>query len=131
MCPKNRHFFTEIPYEDISFFSEEDRLYHNSSPGYNQIHDKMVMHLREAFDILTPHQYKVITLYLDGYSQVQIASFLNVTQPAIYKCIHGNWNYTPEKKHFGGIIKKIRKHLESKGIVEDVNKLLKEMRSEI
>ena len=57
---------------------------------------------------LTPRQYEVLSLYADGYTQMEIAKILNVNQSSITKSLHGNTDYKNGKKIYGGISKKMQ-----------------------
>ncbi len=64
---------------------------------------------------LTPSQYIVIDLTLQGFTQIEIAKKLGRNQSSITKSMHGNVDYRQEKrnatgpKQYGGSFKKIRR----------------------
>lgn len=58
---------------------------------------------------LTIRQAEVVTLRLQGLTQIQIADKLGVHQTTIHKLLMGNIDYANGRKRYGGAIKKLRK----------------------
>jgi predicted XRE-type DNA-binding protein len=81
--------------------------------------------LRIINSSLTPRQCEVVTLRLQGKTQIQIAEQLGIHQTTVHKLIQGNIDYSNGKKRYGGAIKKLKK-LCAKD--DKVLKILEEMR---
>lgn len=85
---------------------------------------------------LTPHQLEVLTMLIDGYTQMDIAKRLGVNQSCITKCINGNISYANDKnkqketKYYGGIFKKLKRVAaedeQIKAILAEINELQEE-----
>lgn len=58
---------------------------------------------------LTRRQAEVITLRLEGKTQIQIADELGIHQTTVHKLLMGNIDYSNGKKRYGGAIKKLKK----------------------
>lgn len=70
---------------------------------------------------LTPRQTEIIHMYVEGYTQMEIAKRLNVNQSSVTKSLYGNVDYKNGKKVYGGSRKKLNKmivaHDKIKGIM--------------
>ena len=75
---------------------------------------------------LTERQCEVITLRLEGKTQIQIAEQLGVHQTTVHKLLMGNIDYANGKKRYGGAIKKLKKICEKDAVVLEI---LEEMES--
>jgi predicted transcriptional regulator len=75
---------------------------------------------------LTGRQAQVITLRLEGKTQIQIAEELGIHQTTVHKTLMGNIDYANNKKCYGGAIKKLRK-LCNKDV--EIQVILEEMES--
>ena len=73
---------------------------------------------------LTQRQCEVVTLRLQGKTQIQIADQLGIHQTTVHKLLMGNIDYANGKKRYGGAIKKLKKICAKD---EKVLKILKEM----
>jgi len=58
---------------------------------------------------LTARQAEVVTLRLQGKTQIQIAEQLEIHQTTVHKLLMGNIDYANGKKRYGGAIKKLTK----------------------
>jgi len=58
---------------------------------------------------LTKRQKEVVTLRLQGKTQIQIAEQLGIHQTTVHKLLMGNIDYANNKKRYGGAIKKLQK----------------------
>lgn len=58
---------------------------------------------------LTERQAEVVTLRLEGKTQIQIAEQLSIHQTTVHKLLMGNIDYANGKKRYGGAIKKLTK----------------------
>jgi predicted XRE-type DNA-binding protein len=58
---------------------------------------------------LTERQCEVVTLRLQGKTQIQIAEQLGIHQTTVHKLLMGNIDYANGKKRYGGAIKKLKK----------------------
>lgn len=75
---------------------------------------------------LTQRQAQVVTLRLEGKTQIQIAEELGIHQTTVHKTLMGNIDYTNNKKCYGGAIKKLKKLCAKK---EEIQEILEEMES--
>lgn len=73
---------------------------------------------------LTPRQAQVVSLRLEGKTQIQIAGQLKIHQTTVHKLLMGNIDYANGKKRYGGAIKKLRKLC---GKDERIQEILDEM----
>jgi len=73
---------------------------------------------------LTERQCEVVTLRLQGLTQIQIAEQLGIHQTTVHKLLMGNIDYANGKKRYGGAIKKLKKICYKD---EKVLKILEEM----
>jgi predicted DNA-binding protein YlxM (UPF0122 family) len=58
---------------------------------------------------LTDRQKQVIKLWMDGFTQNEIAKKLGINQTSVHKVICGNIDYKNEKRRYGGALKKLKK----------------------
>ena len=80
---------------------------------------------------LTDRQKEVITLYAQGYTQIEIAKKLNVNQSSITKSINGNCDYRNGRKVYGGASKKLRKLAEKDERIQTILKRIAEITQEL
>jgi DNA-binding CsgD family transcriptional regulator len=76
---------------------------------YELRQELMVEVMRIINTDLTARQAQVVTLRLNGKTQIQIAEQLNIHQTTVHKLLMGNIDYTNGKKRYGGAIKKLTK----------------------
>ena len=97
---------------------------------------------------LTKRQRDVITLYAEGYTQMEIAKILNVNQSSITKSLNGNCDYKNKNKGnkdnadkdnrgnnskviiYGGSKKKIKKIIDSDEKIKDLLQKIEDCRNE-
>ena len=77
---------------------------------------------------LTERQCEVVTLRLQGLTQIQIAEQLGVHQTTVHKLLMGNIDYTNGKKRYGGAIKKLKKVCSKDKEVMRILEKMEEMR---
>ena len=124
---------TSCSNEMLSSFHNEDGISHRLDPfQYNEdvldLEDQLKLEFwRIVNTLLTPRQKQVITLYCDGYTQMEIAKMLDVNQSSITKSLNGNVDYKNKKKIYGGAIRKIQKLIDK----DDKIKLILEKMCEI
>lgn len=111
-------------------FSNNDSISHRMNPfEYNEellnLEDELKVEFWKVIDdILTDRQKQIIQLYSEGYTQMEIATLLDVNQSSINKSLNGNVDYKNGKKLYGGCKKKIKKSLDSnKKIIELLRKM--------
>ncbi len=80
--------------------------------------------LRIINSCLTKRQCEVVTLRLQGKTQIQIADQLGIHQTTVHKLLMGNIDYANGKKRYGGAIKKLKKICKKD---EQVLSILREM----
>lgn len=112
--------------EMMESFSNEDSILNKLNPfAYNEELLDLEDELKKEFwrlvkDCLTPRQKEVIKYLSDGYTQMEIAKFLNVNQSSITKSLNGNVDYKKGKKIYGGSRKKIDKLLETDNKIKEI-----------
>lgn len=125
--------FHEVPctQDFLNSFDNSHGMEHHLNPyEYNEelldLQDKLKNKFWDlAHRILTKRQDIVITMYADGYTQSEIAKFLNVNQSSVTKSINGNHDYKKDgKKVYGGLMKKLKIAIEKD---EEIQKILARM----
>lgn len=86
-------------------------------------------------ECLTPHQNTVMKLYLQGFTQGEIAGQLNCTQSAVHKCLHGNLDYknideAGEPSRYGGSVKKLEKFANRSIRVQEILRKIDDVKKE-
>ena len=76
--------------------------------------------LRIVSESLTKRQAEVVTLRLEGKTQIQIAEQLGIHQTTVHKLLMGNIDYANGKKRYGGAIKKLKKICAKDEIVQEI-----------
>ena len=116
-----QYLFLETAYSNdmMESFCNEDSIqgrlnpYHYDEELLNLEDELKVEFWRVVESCLTDRQRDVIKLYVDGYTQMEIAKILNVNQSSITKNLNGNTSYTNQKTSYGGSKKKIKKIIEN------------------
>lgn len=85
--------------------------------------------LRIINSSLTKRQCEVVTLRLQGKTQIQIASQLGIHQTTVHKLLMGNIDYANGKKRYGGAIKKLKKICAKDEKVLDILEEMEELRA--
>lgn len=99
----------------LSNYANEDSInFFFSNTAYDEkidtLRSRLLCRLQEIIQTkLTPHQRKIILLFLEGNTQEEIASVLNIHQTGVHKALHGNIDYSSDKRRYGGIVKKLKK----------------------
>jgi DNA-binding CsgD family transcriptional regulator len=115
--------------ESISFFFSESSY----SEELKELREQLLDRLREIIETrLTPHQKRIILLFLEGNTQEEIANVMSIHQTGVHKALHGNIDYCGDRKRrYGGIMKKLKKICcedeEVIRIVDAIEKCKKEM----
>ena len=91
--------------------------------------------LREEFwklaeEVCTERQWVCLTLYSQGYTQMEIAKKLDVNQSSITKSLNGNVDYKNGKKVYGGLIKKLRKAITKSEKIQEILSQMQELQEE-
>jgi predicted transcriptional regulator len=81
-------------------------------------------------DKLTSHQYIILTMTFDGYTQGDIAKHIGITQSAVHKCLHGNLSYVKKTKgrRFGGIVLKLQRLCAKNERIQEILKEIQELK---
>jgi len=99
----------------LSNYSNEDSInFFFSTTAYDEkidsLRSRLLKRLQEIIQTkLTPHQRKIVLLFLEGNTQEEIASVMNIHQTGVHKALHGNIDYGSDKRRYGGIVKKLKK----------------------
>lgn len=95
------------------------------SEKFDELRDELLQEVLEIINTgLTSRQAQVVTLRLEGKTQIQIAEELGIHQTTVHKTLMGNIDYANNKKCYGGAIKKLKK-LCSKS--SEIQNILEEM----
>ena len=91
--------------------------------------------LKEEFWILakatcTARQWECLTLYAQGYTQMEIAKILDVNQSSVTKSLHGNVDYKNGKKVYGGMTKKLKRAISKSEKIQLILKQIQEIQEE-
>lgn len=100
------------------------------SERFHELRQKLMDEvLKIIAENLTPRQAEVVTMRLQGKTQIQIAEELQVHQTSIHKCLSGNIDYSNGKKHYGGAIKKLIKKCAKNEAITQILKEMEELRA--
>lgn len=124
-------------HEMMEGFSNNDSMEYRLNPwAYNEelldLQDELKIEFWRIINtMLTARQKEVITLYADGYTQMEIAKMLNVNQSSITKSINGNVDYKKNKKtQYGGSLQRIKKIVEKDSKIKDILNKIQKLREE-
>lgn len=119
----------------VNMFSNQDSWDHQINPF---VYDEKGLELRDklteefwrlAKEKMTPRQWEVSQLMMQGMTQMEMAKALNVNQSSITKCIFGNTCYHKGKSTcYGGLIKKMKRAVANDPIIQA---LLREITNEL
>lgn len=137
---KYQYMILEVlcPEESWNNFTNQNSIDYALNPWrYDERLSNLEDQLREEFWILakatcTPRQWECLTLYSQGYTQMEIADKLNVNQSSITKSLYGNTFYENGKrgKTYGGLVKKLKKaiakHDKIQSILAQINDIQEE-----
>ena len=80
------------------------------SERFYELRQELMIEVLRIIDTnLTARQAEVVTLRLQGKTQIQIAEQLSIHQTTVHKLLMGNIDYANGKKRYGGAIKKLTK----------------------
>jgi transposase len=122
--------FNDFPF--VESLGSQLNLAKYSEEFYNLRQLLMKEVLRIIDSNLTPRQREVVTLRLQGKTQMQIADELGVHQTTIHKLLNGNLDYSSCKKmRYGGATKKLQKVCAKDERVLSILKEMDELRAKI
>ncbi len=136
---KYQHAFREInvSHEYMVNFKNNQSMNHYLNPyEYSEDILNLEDELHKCFwvianETMTENQKNIITLYLEGKTQIEIAKILNVNQSSITKAISGNKDYARGKgKSYGGVIRKLKKAIACNEEIQVILKQIEELREE-
>jgi DNA-binding CsgD family transcriptional regulator len=93
----------------------EGRLHHSEhTEAFKELNDQALECIMSSIEKgLTKRQYDILSLYFDGYTQMEIAKALDCNQSSVTKSIAGNKDYTNKRGKgpvvYGGSLRKIKK----------------------
>lgn len=129
--------YAELPFsnEMMMEMSEQEGMIENNSPELRERFLDAKDRLREAFwrlvnTELTPRQREVLSLYCEGYTQIEIARKLNVNQSSVTKSINGNCDYRKGKRIYGGAKRKLHRLAQKDHEIQEILAELAEINSE-
>lgn len=133
-----QHILLEVSVSDdfMSSFSNANSISHHLDPfQYNEeeflIRDQLKVEFwKLAKEVCTERQYLVLKLASDGYTQQDIAKMFNVNQSSITKCLNGNVDYNNGSKVYGGVRKKLRRHIDASPVFQKLFNRLLELNEE-
>lgn len=79
---------------------------------------------------MTDNQRKILHLYADGYTQMEIAKVMNVNRSSIAKSLNGNIDYKNGKKVYGGSHKKLKRLAEQNPCIRKILQRIQEINEE-
>lgn len=79
---------------------------------------------------LTQRQMEVVTLFLQGKTQIEIGKELGICQPTVHKTLRGNKDYKNGGVKYGGVIKKLQKLCSKDTQVLEILKQIEQICSE-
>lgn len=140
---KSDHYqwcFNEIsfPIELLQTFTNDDSVYRRLNPyAYNEEIADLEEQLRVEFwrvidEALTERQRQVVRLLAEGYTQMEVAKKLNVNQSSVAKQMGGSTKYFENgmKHSYGGIIRKVRKVIETDERIRVILERISDLRAE-
>lgn len=137
---KYQYILAEVstPNELLSTFSNQDDISHLLNPFiYNEELMELEEELRQMVrnmieNELTPLQKTILTMWMDGYTQCEIAEFLGNQQSSVHKSIWGNCDYKDNsgQKIYGGSINKLRKLTAKVPRIKEILDRINELREE-
>ena len=123
-------------------FADDDGMHKKLNPfEYNEDVLLLEDQLKERFweiieEHLTERQKEIVNLLKQGKTQQETASLLQINQSSITKSLHGNSEYSSsingksqKKTSYGGIVRKIRKIVESDTKVNELLEKISEIRN--
>jgi predicted DNA-binding protein YlxM (UPF0122 family) len=142
---KYQWIINELPYDLTEFaniFSNKHSLqgrlnsfqYNEESTLKDQLWDLLYSLMK---DNLTEFQFKVISLYLEGMTQLEIAKEVNCNQTSVCKTINGNKMYytvnSGENRIVfgGGIVRKLKKLVAKDQRIQTLLNKIKDLEEEI
>ena len=125
---------TSFSHDMLDVFSNEDSICYKLNPfHYDErlldLEDELKQRFWEIVNaMLTKRQKDVIHLSADGYTQMEIAKFLNVNQSSITKSIHGNVDYKGNgRRNYGGSKRKLLKIIETDEKIKEILKKINDI----
>jgi DNA-binding CsgD family transcriptional regulator len=100
------------------------------SEKFDELRDQLMQEVVRLINTkLTPRQSEVVTLRLQGKTQIQIADELGIHQTTVHKLLMGNIDYANGRKRYGGAIKKLKKLCAKDEVVQDILSELDNLRA--
>lgn len=124
---KYQWIILEVPIDmaSISETVDLDNQLHSVkySTRFSELNDQAFARILEiAEKVLTPRQHTVMTMYLEGMTQTEIANKLGCNQSSITKTLNGNCDYKNANgtKTYGGSKKKLKKYVLQDNIMKQI-----------
>lgn len=135
---KYQYLICEVNASDefLQSFSNEESIEYTLNPfKYDEQILELQDRLRDRFwalakEMMTERQWEVARLYVDGYTQMEIAKMLGVNQSSITKSLNGNTDYQNRKKTYGGLKKKMRKIASQDPEIQELLAKINELKEE-
>lgn len=129
--------FNEIsfPIELLQTFTNDEGVYKRLNPhAYNEEIADLEEQLRIEFwriidESLSERQRQVIRLLAEGYTQMEVAKKMGVNQSSIAKSIGSNYE-EGSPKNCGGIVRKVRKVIETDARIKAILQRISDLRAE-
>ncbi len=125
--------------EFMAHFDNSYSLEHRLNPyDYDEqvleLQDQLIKRIMKMLpEVLTERQYQVLTLSMEGFTQMEIAAKLGVNQSSITKSLNGNVDYQRDPNGnvaYGGLWKKLRKACANDPDIQDLLNRINELRQE-
>lgn len=100
------------------------------SERFDELRDELLQEVLHIVNTgLTSRQAQVVTLRLEGKTQIQIAEELGIHQTTVHKTLMGNIDYANNKKCYGGAIKKLQKLCYKNTEIQEILDEMEELRA--
>lgn len=83
-----------------------------------------------AEEVCTERQLDVMKMLSSGMTQMEIANKLGVNQSSITKSLNGNIDYNGGTKVYGGLIKKLKKHVAEHAKINEILEKMAELQDQ-
>lgn len=104
-------------------FDLDNAIHKQRSNRCLELNDQMFQRIIDLANIhTTPYQNRVMYLYLEGKTQMEIAKEIGVNQSSVTKCLMGNADYNKGKKMYGGLAKKMKKVIKKDTLLKQIAK---------
>ncbi len=135
---KYQHFLLEVSVSDtyLESFDNSQSISTLLNPfEYSEEYLQLKDDLKKEFwklaeEVCTERQFEIMQMLCQGMTQTEIANKLGVNQSSITKSLNGNLDYNKNRKVYGGLIKKMKKHVETHIRINEILERMSEIREQ-